>query len=237
MPWNNDYDDYYENNHQNYLATEIYNLRKEGHLEEARQKAEDLILNHQATYDVLQAYAWTLIDICKIKRDTGEIQNARSIANHLSGMSQRHFIPRESNNEFAKRLVKSIDYLCYSLHPDYAQIQEAKGLSQKGNNDRAIQIYYQIMADRGLPVNAHTDFGWAIYRYLKDHFDELSKNQVNALFSDYINLQNEKPSLLHSLILNMAFNYSKKDEEFCFISFFAYLSFKQDLGFARTTMD
>lgn len=209
---NNGY--YYEDDYQPRPSTEIYALRREGDLDGARQMAEELINSGEADYDVWKAYAWTLIDICKRCQQNGETQAAISFANYLVGLSKKRFEPKASVDEFAETLVRSIKSLSLSVNPYYAQIQEAKELSQNGNNDKAWEILSQLSKSGNLPVEAHESYGWVIYRYLKDHFKDMTSEQVRGQLRDYIVLKNERPSLLHSQILNFALNYSKEDENF-----------------------
>lgn len=213
------YNNYVEDDFQPRRSTEIYSLRREGNLDAARQLAENLINNGQGDYDVWKAYAWTLIDICKHCKNNGDTQRAIELANNLTSYSKRIFEPKIADDEFADTLVRNIRRMSLSVNPYYAQIQEAKECVTNGNNDRAWQIMNQLSANGNLPNEAHEDYGWVIYRCLRDHLQSLSSEQVRSLLRDYIVLNNERPSLLHSQILNFALNYSRKDSNFKLISF------------------
>lgn len=208
------YNYYKEDDYSPRLSTEIYALRRDGRLEEARQKAEEILQNDSTDQDVWKAYAWTLIDICKIEQQKGNLAEARRLSDYLSGL---RFDTRD--DEFAETLVKKIQLLKLTVNPFYAQIQEAKELSKNGNNDHAWVIFVQLAATGNLPTEAHEDYGWVIYRYLKDHLTLLDSIQVRTQLRDYINLQNVRPSMLHSQILNFALNYSKQDNNFKLVSF------------------
>lgn len=211
MSWYNDYD---ENDYRPRRSTEIYDLRREGNLDEAKKRAEEILKEDNTDTDVWKAYAWTMIDICKREQQKGNIEGARQIVDYLSGL---HFDTQY--DEFAETLVRKIQQLKLSVNPYFAQIQEAKELSQNGNNDRAWEILTQLAAAGNLPVEVHESFGWTIYRYLRDHISTLSSVEVRTQLRDYIRLQNERPSNLHSQILNFALNYSKQDENFKLIAF------------------
>ena len=215
MSRNNRYVDYY----QPRLSSEIYDLRREGQIEEARQLAEKYIRAGEADYDVWKAYAWTLIDICKRCVNNGDITTARGFVNYLVDLSQREFEPEVSWDEFAETLIKKINYLSLSVNPYAAQIQEAKELSQSGNNDRAWEILSHLSSGGILPIGAHESYGWAIYRYLRDHYKTMTSEQVRGLLRDYIVLKNNRPSALHSQILNFALYYSKEDVNFKLLAF------------------
>lgn len=211
MPWYNNWDD---DDYTPRASTEIYDLRREGRLDEARQKAEELLRQDNQDQDVWKAYAWTLIDICKREQQRGNIEGARQISDYLSRLRFN-----TTYDEFAETLVKKIQQLKLTVNPFYTQIQEAKELSQNGNNDRAWEILRQLAIDGHLPEEAHESYGWTIYRYLRDHISALNSVEVRTQLRDYINLKNERPSNLHSQILNFALNYSKQDDNFKLVSF------------------
>lgn len=196
------------------LSTEIYALRRDGLLDDARKLAEVFLHQGNADIDVRKAYAWTLIDICKREQQKGNLVEARKISDFLSRM---HFDTQF--DEFAETLVRKIQALRLTVNPFYAQIQEAKEFSQNGNNDKTWEILTQLSVDGNLPEEAHESYGWAIYRYLRDHITQLDSVQVRTQLKNYIYLHNERPSMLHSQILNFALNYSKHDCNFKLISF------------------
>ena len=205
---------YNENDYSPRLSTEIYALRRNGQLDEARQLAEKILRQDETNVDILKAYAWTLIDICKREQQGGNLVEAQKISDFLSHM---HFDTQF--DEFAETLVRKIQALRLTVNPFYAQIQEAKELSQNGNNDKAWEILTQLSVDGNLPEEVHESYGWAIYRYLRDHIAQLDSVQVRTQLKNYIYLHNERPSTLHSQILNFALNYSKQDSNFKLISF------------------
>lgn len=208
------YNDWYDDDYTPRASTEIYDLRREGHLDEARQRAEELLQQDNTSQDVWKAYAWTLIDICKREQQQGNLDGAHKISEYLSLLRFN-----TEHDKFAETLVKKIQQLKLTINPFYAQIQEAKELSQKGENDQAWSILRHLATDGNLPEEAHESYGWTIYRYLKDHINTLNSVEVRTQLRDYINLKNERPSNLHSLILNFTLNYSKQDENFKLVSF------------------
>lgn len=205
---------YNRNDYSPSLSTKIYALRRDGLLDDARRLAETFLQQDNTDVDVRKAYAWTLIDICKREQQKENLVEARKISDVLSRM---HFDTQFDG--FAETLVRKIQALRLMVNPFYAQIQEAKELSQNGNNDKAWEILTQLSVDGNLPEEAHESYGWAIYHYLRDHITQLDSVQVRTQLKNYIYLHNERPSTLHSQILNFALNYSKKDSNFKLISF------------------
>ena len=208
------YNNYGNSDYQPRLATKIYALRRDGDLEGARKMAERFIRNGSADDDVMKAYAWTLIDICKKSLNEGKTQEANTIVDYLVGLSRDKFEPQVSYDSFVETLVKSITSLKIKVNPYYAQIQEARQLGQDGDNDKAWEILSKLTKEGHLPVEVHESYGWVIYRYLRDHYKTMTSEQVRGQLRDYIVLKNERPSLLHSQILNFALNYSKEDANF-----------------------
>lgn len=205
---------YNRNDYSPSLSTKIYALRRDGLLDDARRLAETFLQQDNTDVDVRKAYAWTLIDICKREQQKENLVEARKISDVLSRM---HFDTQFDG--FAETLVRKIQALRLMVNPFYAQIQEAKELSQNGNNDKAWEILTQLSVDGNLPEEAHESYGWAMYHYLRDHITQLDSVQVRTQLKNYIYLHNERPSTLHSQILNFALNYSKKDSNFKLISF------------------
>lgn len=205
---------YNRNDYSPSLSTKIYALRRDGLLDDARRLAETFLQQDNTDVDVRKAYAWTLIDICKREQQKENLVEARKISDVLSRM---HFDTQFDG--FAETLVRKIQALRLMVNPFYAQIQEAKELSKNGNNDKAWEILTQLSVDGNLPEEAHESYGWAMYHYLRDHITQLDSVQVRTQLKNYIYLHNERPSTLHSQILNFALNYSKKDSNFKLISF------------------
>lgn len=51
--------------------------------------------------------------------------------------------------------------------------------------------------------------GWTIYRYIKEHIEQLSPSQAKTIFGYYLNFCGHEPNLLHSFIMLLALNYHK----------------------------
>ena len=173
------YNDWDDDDYTPRASTEIYDLRREGRLDEARQRAEDLLRQDNTSQDVWKAYAWTLIDICKRELKQGNIDVARQISEYLSRLRFN-----TEYDEFAETLVKKIQQLKLSVNPFYTQIQEAKELGQNGDNDRAWGILHQLAINGNLPKEAHENYGWTIYRYLRDHINTLNSIEVRTQLRD-----------------------------------------------------
>lgn len=99
------------------------------------------------------------------------------------------------------------------------QIKTANALSKEGGYFEAIKIF------KSLDINHFNDmeknlYGWAIYRLIKNA-ENLSINDFKHFLFDYLKLDLQKPSLLHSLILIACLKFLDKDtpDNFNFINF------------------
>jgi hypothetical protein len=82
-----------------------------------------------------------------------------------------------------------------------------------------VDIFKKLISENKLTELHHESYGWIIYRYIKAEENNLSSVEVRTFFRDYMNLKNERPSMLHSMILNFALNYSKTHSDFKFYNF------------------
>lgn len=194
-------------------SSSVYALRREGNLDAARSLAESIIQRDGDSDDIIKAYAWTLIDIAKREKLNGNIEEAFRIVNLLEQLDIDNY------DEFTETLLRTIRSLKYSLNPHYDLIQQAKKFSKDGDNNRAIEIFSTLYKNGELSNEFHEDYGWVIYRYLKEHIIDLDSVMVRTKLRDYIVLNNDRPSLLHSQILNFTLNYSKQDDNFKFSAF------------------
>lgn len=188
----------------------IFQLRKEKNLTDAYSLAIDAFKQKPNDEWVQKAYAWVLIDIVK-----AEIQNninqARSFFNQILEIN---FVVEDDI------IIKQINYLKPKLDANSQQISQAENLSKNTNHQQALNIIQQLKQKGKLSIDFHESYGWIIYRYLKDSMMSLHVNDVKKLFFEYINLQNEKPSILHSSILRLALMYSQKINNFDLFKFF-----------------
>lgn len=63
------------------------------------------------------------------------------------------------------------------------------------------------------------DTAWDIYRYLKQNYKAIGSKQVRTLLAGYLKLPVEKPSLIHSCMLDVAVRISGEYDDFQFPQF------------------
>ena len=211
MSWNNRISNNYREERP---STPIYALRKEGRLEEAYQLALRLYQQDSADDDINKAFSWVLIDLCKKFISEQKLSDSQTYFNQLSS------IQFEYEDEFVETIKKQIHFLKPKIDTNYSEIQKAEELSKNGNNKEALEIFKNLISQNRLTELHHESYGWIIYRYIKAEENNLSSVEVRTFLSDYMNLKNERPSMLHSMILNFALNYSKTHSDFKFYNFF-----------------
>lgn len=73
------------------------------------------------------------------------------------------------------------------------------------------------------------DTAWDIYWYLKDHFQECGSQQARMLLATYTKIPLERPSLLHSCMLQLALKISEQYDDFNLLNFIRIWGYNQFL--------
>ena len=193
---------------------EIYSLRRNGELDEAYSLALSVYQDDADDDDVKKAFSWVLIDLCKERVSEQDFNQAQIYFNQLSDFEFDY------EDDFIETIRKQIRFLEPKIDPHYDKIQQAEELSKSGQEQQAIDMIRVLNADNQLSVYNHETYGWIMYRYLKVQKENLPSANIQSFLCDYLNLLNKRPSLLHSMMLNFAINYSKQHADFNFNNFF-----------------
>lgn len=159
-----------------------------------------------------KAFAWILIDLCKHYITEKNLNQAGIYFKELNTI--------DFQGEEDDIIKNQRNFLRPKIDTNYSEIQKAEELSKNGNNKEALAIFKNLISHNKLTELHHENYGWIIYRYIKAEESNLSSVEVRTFFRDYMNLKNERPSMLHSMILNFALNYSKTHSDFKFYNFF-----------------
>ena len=170
-------------------------------------------LYSEEPYDewIQKAFAWVLIDLCKYYIAERNLNQAGVCYNELITIDFQGYDDIIENQK---------NFLLPKIDTNYSEVQRAEELSKNGNNKEALEIFKNLITQNRLTELHHESYGWVIYRYIKAEESNLSSVEVRTFFRDYMNLKNERPSMLHSMILNFALNYSKTHSDFKFYNFF-----------------
>jgi len=189
-------------------------LRKEGKLEEALALARQELAEDPNEWTRMSLF-WVLRGFAKnIFIPNGEMEKAKDCLKEMGVL-----LPNMMDGSGAGE--QAYNYLRRQILPNADKIKEAAQLSRTDPNKAYESIITQFgKIGEGIDESLHEDFGWIVYRYMKANSDQLTSVQTRCLLRDYMLLKNERPSMLHSTVLNYALNFSKGHKDFSFYRFF-----------------
>ena len=189
----------------------VFELRREGKIQEALNMALQLYqIDPNDTWNQ-SALAWPLIDMCKAALVQNNLAEAQKYFNQLIAIK---FISVDDI------ITSQIAFLKPKIDINYSKIQEAENLSRNGNHKLALNTMKAMFANHQLLDIHHEAYGWVIYRYIKAEENNITSLEIRSLMRDYMNLSNERPSMLHSTFLIYALNFSKEHSDFNLYNFF-----------------
>lgn len=191
-------------------AKNLEGISKLNKLTEALNLAQRLFSAEPYDEWIQKAFAYTLIDLSKYYIANKNIHQAGVYFNQLLLIDFQ---------EIDEIIENQKNFLRPKIDTNYSEVQKAEELSKNGNNKEALTIFKNLISENRLTELHHEPYGWIIYRYIKAEENNLSSVEVRTFFRDYMNLKNERPSMLHSMILNFALNYSKTHSDFKFYNF------------------
>lgn len=192
-------------------AKDLSGFEKLNKLNDALMIARKLHEEDNSDEWIKKAIAWVLIDLSNYYITAKDVSLAEISFKELNTID---FLSKDDIIEKQKTLLlPKIDII-------FPEIQKAEELSKNGNNIGALAIFKNLISQNKLTELHHESYGWVIFRYIKAEEKHLSSVEVRTFLRDYMILKNERPSMLHSMILNFAMNYSKTHNEFKFYNFF-----------------
>lgn len=191
---------------------EVTSLRKSGKLDEAYSMA---ILDFQRQPDNWSAGAlyWVLNDQSKILLDSKDYDTLNIKISEMENIL--HFI--NDPDGIAK---KTLDGWHKKSNPEYQNINRAVELSRENKHKESIDLYKTIFEQKMLPESSHESYGWGIYKFLSHELERLDSHTSRSYLRDYLMLKTQRPSNLHSCILQVAIKLSDLHSDFKFIPFF-----------------
>lgn len=193
-------------------AKDLSGVEKLNKLNNALNISRNLYIEDSSDEWIQKAFAWVLIDLCKYYIAERNLNQAGVCYNELITIDFQGYDDDIIENQK--------NFLRPKIDTNYLEVQRAEELSKNGSNKEALTIFKNLIAQNRLSELHHESYGWVIYRYIKAEESNLSSVEVRTFFRDYMNLKNERPSMLHSIILNFALNYSKTHSDFKFYNFF-----------------
>lgn len=203
-------------------SKDVFALRKQGELGQAFAIAEQLISEKPADEWNQRAYAWCVIDLIK---QAAAANDHSAVAGYFAAL-EKIAIPDD------EILQKSLNSLRVMTSPAAPFIQQAKQASEAKDHNKAISAYKQALHVMPGDPSLRNNLGWELYRQAKHllQLDPINVFAIKRLLHDYMQLQLERPSLLHSSMLRIADGVSK-EASFdlpAFITFWGLTSFQPD---------
>ncbi|MFS1703329.1 DUF7017 domain-containing protein [Alteromonas sp. AMM-1] len=195
-------------------SKDVFAKRKEGQLDEAYSMALQLMNAPNPDDWDIKAFGWCLIDLIKREANSGNPQ----YLNHYK--QQLESITGPALDEV---LAKGKEYALSLCNPNAAKIREATQLSKNGQYEQSIAIYKQLIDTGETDQNVATSLAWDIYKRSKELLAQspVIFGKIKQYLKWYLMLNVEKPSLLHSLILQIA-NKCASENNFDMLAFSRY---------------
>ncbi len=152
----------------------------------------------------LHALAWCLIDLIKRDFTAGRYQELE----HYGQRLQKIVVDARQNDVLAKQQA----YALSMCEPSAPTIFQARVYSKQENYAEAIRCYNRLLP--GLPQKYHTSLGWDLYRHSRKlhTLGQHTIPQIKRNLQQYLQLDIERPSQLHSAILWLAKEIAKADK-------------------------
>lgn len=178
-------------------TTEVFAKRKEGAVDEAYRMALELMSSSNPDDWDRKAFCWCLIDI--IKRDAGN-GDTENLAHYRQQLESVETAPAD---EVLAKGIRSALSLC---SPNSRDCSQAKALGKEGRHAEAAAAYRKALAAGSANREVQTGFGWELYKHTKELMavENIMLEAVKRNLNDYLKLDVEKPSLLHSCVLQLA---------------------------------
>lgn len=193
-------------------AKDLSGIEKLNKLNNALNIARKLYIEDNSDEWIQKAFAWVLIDLCKAYIADKNLNQAGACFKELNTLDFQGY-----EDDI---IEKQKTFLLPKIDINYSEIQKAEEHSKNGKHQEALTIFKNLISQKKLTEIHHEAYGWIIYRYIKAEESNLSSVEVRTFLRDYMNLKNERPSMLHSMVLNFALNYSKTHSDFKFYNFF-----------------
>ena len=186
-------------------SREVFAKRKAGFVDEAYRMALELMASPYADDWDRKAFCWCLIDI--IKRDAGN-GNTENLTHYRR---QLESVEADPSDEVLAKGIRNALSLC---NPGGREFSRAKALGKEGRHTEAVAAYRKALAACPADRETQTGFGWELYFHSKELMaaKNVKLEAVKRNLNDYLKLDIEKPSLLHSCVLQLATKLAGQDK-------------------------
>ncbi|MBE0448651.1 MAG: hypothetical protein IBX64_11235 [Actinobacteria bacterium] len=184
-------------------SRDVFSTRKEGKLDEAYKMAIELINKPDKDEWDIKAFAWCVIDLIKRDAQLGKRENIHHYSDQLRNLDI---------GASDKILTDQREYALRLCNPNSQEILRAKSLGKQGDHHGALNLYKRIYNNGDQSIDVQTGFAWELYRVAKAMTEQtpVNFNGAKRFINDYFKLNTEKPSLLHTCILQLASKIAKE---------------------------
>jgi hypothetical protein len=185
-------------------SKDVFAKRKEGEIDEAYQMALQLMSGSQPDEWDIKAFGWCLISLIKRDVASNQTQNISHYKQQLESID---------GPALDDVLAKSKRYALSLCNPNSEILNHAKKLSQDENFDQSISIYKKLVDEGEADPAVHTSLAWDLYKQSKIllGLTPLNIGKIKYNINLYLKLNTEKPSMLHSCILQIASKCGAED--------------------------
>lgn len=175
----------------------VFALRKAGNTDEAYAMAAKLVAMPKPDDWAWKAFAYCVIDL--VKRDVAE--GNRALLDQYC--TELNLVRIDVPDEILNKSIRNAISLC---QPHGPLILRAKAHSKDGRHEQAVELYRQVWEAGSADIDICTQFGWELYRLSKKLLEISNANfpRIKQNLHVYLKLNVEKPSLLHSCVLQLA---------------------------------
>ncbi|MDZ4239768.1 MAG: tetratricopeptide repeat protein [Hydrogenophaga sp.] len=186
-------------------SKDVFAKRKAGAIDEAYQLALELMATPGADEWDRKAMGWCLVDLIKRDAQAGHPGNLRHYQRQLEGLQVA------SDDEVLQKGIRNALLLC---SPNGQLIKDASAQSKEGRHAQAVALYRQAGRLGPLDSQVQTNLGWDLYRHAKQLLDAepVDFSAIRRNLHDYLKLDVEKPSLLHTCFLQLAAKLGSQDK-------------------------
>lgn len=192
------------------MSNEILNLRRLGKFDEGIALGEKLLGENKTDLWDRKALFWCYFDKVKSMVSNG-------LAGHAEEYVQKmNLLIKKLDND--KLAAQNLEKIKRTLIPEYTEIANAVELSKQTGQEKiayeTVLPYFETSS-----TALHEELGWILYRFIKSQIDVAPSIEVRRLLAKYIKMENPRPSMLHSLILQLALSFAKEHSDFIFYKF------------------
>lgn len=199
-----------------FSSKDVFAKRKAGDINEAYEMADKLNSRFPNDEWNVKALAWCLVDLIQIE--------ASSVEKGADPTMLNQFVLELSSLNISKDSVldEHVPKILQLANPSYRKAKQAKEFSKAGNHKKAVEIYRDILVADPTNKEVKYSLGWEYYRLAQEQikYEDINVNAIKIWLNQYLKLQPERSTQLHSVFLNLALKlYNKKKDCLDFVVF------------------